>query len=173
MPIADTVDSLVRYNRGKITNLEDPTDSIYFYVPEELNESIEASYDEQGDIIGRSSPYVAYKSTGARTVDISIIFFAMEDAEEEVLKKIRWLQSFLYPDYSGQIVKPPKMLRVMVGKGFIDIKGILKSCPVSWKSPYDTYSGLPFRAELTLNIQEVVNIPYDYRSFKPASMRAY
>jgi len=160
------------YDKGKIISVSNPIDFIYVhYIPEELTEAVEAEYDEQGDIIGRSSPYVYYKSTQARTFEFPLHLYADSDAEEEVLKRVRWLQSFQYPDYSGQLMRPPGMLRILLGRNFVNLKGVMKGCSVAWKAPYDLLSGIPMQAEISVTLQEVVDVPYDYTHFKPSALK--
>lgn len=161
-----------KFDKGKIINTENVFDFIYIkYIPEEFTESVEADYEEQTDIIGRSSPFVYYKSTGARKLEFNLFLFAEGDAEEEIKNRVRWLQSFQYPDYSGQVMRPPKKVQIVLGRNFIQITGILRGCSVTWKAPYDTDNGVPMHAEIGISLQEVVDIPYGYQHFKPAIMR--
>ena len=160
------------YNRGKIVNDEDPRDFIYIhYIPEELTENTSAEYNEQGGIIGRSAPYIFYANTQARTFEFPFYLMAQSNAEEEVKKRVRWLQSFLFPDYSVPVIKPPKMLRLFIGRDFVNFRGVLKDCPVTWRAPYDVLTGVSMYAEISISIQEVVDIPYSYQDFKPAALR--
>ncbi len=158
--------------KGKLVSLEDPSDYIYFfYLPDDMNENVEAQYNEESSIIGRSAPFFSYQSTGARTFEFLLYLIAEEEAYEEVYKRIRWLQSFCYPDYTGPLMRPPKKLQLFIGSGFVVMKGIIRSANVTWKKPLDAFIGYPMVAEIPINFNEVVTEPYDYTSFKPTIMR--
>lgn len=160
------------YDKGKIINRRDPSDFIYIhYIPPQFNETVSAQYNEQNDIIGRSAPYIYYSSTDARTLQIELHFFAIEDAEEEVKKRIDWLKSFCYPDYSSAVMKPPKMLKLILGKNFINWIGVIQECSPQYQAPYDIKTGLPMYATVDFNFKEVVTVPRSYDYFKPSVLK--
>lgn len=157
--------AIADFRRGKLVNQDDPNDYMYFFfVPDEVSEGTSANYQEQTEIVGRTSPYQSYSNNNARTIQLQIWLVAESDAKVEVFDRARWLQSFLYPDYQSQVMKPPAKLGLFLGKEFINIIGIIKSVDVSWKAPYDAY-GYPMLAEIPLNITEVVQTPYDRTKF--------
>ena len=139
----------------------------FYYVPEEISDSVEPTYEEFV-IIGRSSPIQGYSSTGARSISLELQFFAEEDARTEVFDKIQWIQSLKYPEYIGQMIKPPHTVSLILGR-FLALEGILKSADVAWKAPYDTETKYPMYAVTTITIEESVKVPYDYRAVRRSS----
>lgn len=160
------------FTRGKLINEDNVADFIYIhYIPEELTETTEAQWDQENDVIGRSVPYIYYRSTSARFFEITLHLFAQEDAREEVLKRARWVQSFCYPSYSSQLATPPRSLRIILGQDFINMKGVLRSLPLEWKAPYDLITGISHYATIVVNILEVVDVPLTAEDFRPKTLR--
>lgn len=155
--------------RGVIRDLTTQEGIYFYFIPEEITEDVEVSWEE-ATILGRSAPIVGYSGTGARTVSFLLHFHAHEDAYKEVFQPVMFLQSLKYPEYSGSFMRPPHKIRCIMGLWFLDITGILQGAQVTWKAPYDVTgsSMYPMAAEVSLSIKEVVETPVDYRAVRDA-----
>ena len=135
----------------------------FFYIPDTVSENWSAEW-QKISIIGRSAPLWGYSNTGARTVSLNLTFFAENDAQREVHDKVRWIQTFLLPDYSKKFMVRPHRLQLVLGN-FINIVGVLESCPITWKAPYMSMGrtaspDYPVMADVALSIAETVDTPF-------------
>jgi len=174
---------------GAIIDFETKERRDFIHIPEQINETIETNYNEI-TIIGRSSPIQGYSDTGARTVSFDLTFVATElDAANEVdairrqvFEKMRFLQSFAFPEYDGNVMKPPHRIQIIIGS-FLNIVGILQSVPLVWRAPYgigqsdarDQGSGnrvlapnYPMVADINLTVIETLAIPLSFEQVRRA-----
>lgn len=103
--------------------------------PDEVSDSQSAIWSSQ-QIIGRSSPIVAYTGTDARKISFNMTLhremstsYKYKDDIEDIIKLIR---SALYPKYMTVGLIPPK-IRVVLGELAVD--GILENASFNWKKP--------------------------------------
>ena len=134
-----------------------------YFDDETISDEVQSNWDEVA-IIGRSAPIISYSSTGARSVSLTLHFFAETDVHREVANEIAWLQALKFPTYAGAMMYSPHMIRLIVGS-FLVMDGVIESCTPSWKSPY-TNDGYPMVAECSLSIKEVASTPPDYNTVK-------
>lgn len=120
--------------------------------PESLGESISANYNEQ-DILARSAPMIAYTSTGARKVTISM------KLHEDVLPSgyninsyINSLKSLVYPEYSGSGNLTPPSAKLMMGTS-LNVIGVVNSVEVNWITDVYRDNRIPM-ASVSLTITE-------------------
>jgi len=136
----------------------------FFHIPSEISESISANYDPQV-IIGRSGPIFGYSSTGARVVSLEIILHAQQNPVSDVFEKIQFVKSFLYPEYVGNNLRPPRRIQVVMGQ-FLNVVGILLSLEPVWEAPYDVTSKFPHMAKFNLSITETLPEPLDFQTVR-------
>jgi len=154
---------------GAIVDFDsDTNDRIKFdYIPGEITESIQANWEEV-TIIGRSNPILTWGSTGARQVSLQLTFFADGNdggVRKEVFQKIRFLQSFQFPEYASNNVFAPHRVHLILGT-FINIVGIMEASEVTWKAPYELDTKLPLMAEIPLTIKETDLDPRGFKAFR-------
>jgi len=150
---------------AKLVDYETGDSRYITYVPDEIEEGVEAEYQEQ-TIIGRSAPIEGYSATGARTLSFSFTLFPTESGDPEsvikaeVFDMVMWLRSFVYPEYKGNFMFPPHRLQVIMGS-FLNVVGIMKSAPVTWMKPFDPSTLFPHQAQLNFELTETVEDPFD------------
>jgi hypothetical protein len=66
------------------------------YVPRELTDSRGAQYSEV-QIVGRNNPILSFGG-GADELTFELDFYSEEDNKEDVIRKVRWLQSLVNAD---------------------------------------------------------------------------
>lgn len=138
-------------------------------LPNEVSEEVSPNWSEMGDVIGRSAPVFGYASTGARTISFQLMFFAVQDAREEVFRRVQWLQSLKYPEYQANFMLPPHRVRVMGGK-WLYLLGFVEQCSVQWGAPWARPGWMPMKAEISLTVKEIVTNPYDYKAVRGGLM---
>lgn len=108
------------YPWAYIVHVEDPAQRLEFQIfPEEISMSKAAEYTSMG-IVGRSEPVRAYSSSGSKTYSFELTFVASVDQNDggssyDVLEKINWLESLVYPEYKNNITYPPPVVFLIVG----------------------------------------------------------
>ena len=128
-------------------------------MPQTITESKSALWNEI-PIIGRSLPLVGYSGSTSRSMSISLQFAAMvpngSDPENPVkyssdwvIKQVRWLESKTYPSYTGDIVRPPPGLVVIIGQA-LGMQCTLNSVSTTWEGPWaiDGPKATAFRAQV-------------------------
>lgn len=104
---------------------------------------------------GRSHPFIQWSNGGKRIVGFKLKFFRTEN-ESEVRRKVRWLQSLQYPEYSsdGRLLAGPHKVLFLFGNTFgSDQKWIVESVQVQygelWSKKLEPYS-----AEVDISLME-------------------
>lgn len=111
-----------------------PIPPVKLHISGEISDQKSPQYNSQ-PIIGRSTPLVGYNSTGERIISFTAIM--VEDPRREKVplrQRMRYLKSYLYPDYTNSaFINPPKRCRFIYG-GDIGITGVMTECSVSWRT---------------------------------------
>jgi hypothetical protein len=98
------------------------------YKDAEITESLQANY-ESFTAINRTTPLVGFSHVSNRIISFRTYFIGDIIPMIQVQRKIKWLQSFLYPRDNGLVIKPPKEVILMLGF-YIMIRGVIKSINV-------------------------------------------
>ena len=128
-----------------IINMNTGSDIKFGIAPETISDSINAVFSEQA-VMGRSSPYEGYSSSGPRDISFTVPLYASY-CPEGIIATERKLRALVYPSKSVGI-QPPKC-RFKIG-AFIDVICVPKSISTTWKKPFidETY----MFADVTLTI---------------------
>lgn len=144
-----------------IIDRKDDSRLAFQLMPDAISESKSAQYNEI-PVIGRSLPYLAYSSSTARTISLSLAFVALNREGSGgkytttwVKEQVRWLESKVYPEYLDGFTFPPHMLHIVIGS-VIGLQAVMVSCTTTWTGPWDVTSDLarPFRAMVDCSFQE-------------------
>lgn len=125
-------------------------------IPDEVTEDTQATWNEMSDILSRSAPFYSYASSNGRKISFTLQIHSDVSADN-VERDVRVLQSTQFPDYKSQVVKPPPLVRCIIGNDWIKIQGILVLGGITWSSPYDINSGKPMNASAAIEVWEVFN----------------
>ena len=161
-------------NRGYIVDLTNG--GRFEFILPEFGETNTVNYD-QISIPGRSSEVMSYTTTSGRRVSVNVELFAGEglytgsDPIGAMQKDIAFLKSLAYPNYSGPIVLPPPVVLCYLGPEVI-IKGVVTSVGTEYKKPYTT-SGIPMRANISIDIAQTSDNPADLYDMRNRSSRSY
>lgn len=158
---------------------EDPQQRIVFsYMPEGGFSDTKSANYEDILILGRQEPIRSYSSSSARAINFGLDFFATDDVLSDVLHRVEWLRSLVYPDvtdgpYSTMISKLPPVILLSVGLLY-RMRAIVKSVNVTWMEPwgvpaegYSTEMTLPplaggviapMHAKVDMSIEEIDNL---------------
>lgn len=141
------------------------------------------------DIQGRSLPIYGYQSSSSTTFDLTIpIHGSIEVGDgrsiEHVKEACDWFHSLMYPDYgtgttggtatSSYLLQPPHKLLVTIAnfKTMICIPNSVRVSPVD---DWDPQTGIPFSAEVSINLSEIgiqalgTGIPPGVADIRPVS----
>lgn len=118
-------------------------------IPEEISVSNSASFDSVS-MLGRSVDYQVYNGSN-RSVSLSLTLHAdlLNYYKIDIRDVVSYIESCNYPQYSENKVGAPE---ISFSTNNIYIKGILKSCEVSWKLP--VIDNVYQLCTLSLGIQE-------------------
>ena len=120
----------------------------------EIDDNKQANYDNE-DGIGRTQPFLTYRSSGFRTIGLNLHFYvtASEDIDE-IWGYIRALQSTVYPN-PGDPYSPPSICQIQCGDIFQDVNGdhicaVCTSCGVKYGTETAWYKGsyLPCKVDI-------------------------
>lgn len=120
----------------------------FTYMPQQFSEAKQAEYS-QVPIMGRSEPLLGYGSSTGRIFQIGLSLLATGDkggsrdtpdwqqraAEEEVIKPLRLLSSWVYPDYRNDRMSIPPRLLLVIGS-WLSIRVVLINYSAQYMAPY-------------------------------------
>lgn len=141
-----------------LDNRQSPERLHFQLMPDTITESKSANYEEI-PIIGRSLPLLGYTNSTARQVSLSLSFAALkrdgEYSPEGILKKVRWLESKVYPHYDGIWVLPPHRLLLVIGKA-LAMTCVMSSCTTTHMKPWNVagVDARPFRVQVDCSFIE-------------------
>ncbi len=115
------------------------------------------------EIIGRSHPILGYSSSAPRTLAFNLMFVAHPSHEDgttaiQVRDNLRFLQSLAYPDYSGG-VKPPHRVLINLGAQ-TKMVGVIQDVSIIYKDFW--INNLPVVAEAAVTAIEANQKPISY-----------
>jgi hypothetical protein len=117
------------------------------FVPPALSYNREATL-AQIEVVGRNNPTQQW--TGGNTsLSFKLDFFSLQENREDVMKKVRWLQSLTYRREFGQV----PLVKVAFGKLFLKENWFVKSVNVELTQFNPAQSWLPQQAYVDLTLQ--------------------
>jgi hypothetical protein len=159
------------FQHAYIRDMVDGSKLEFQFLPTNASESKSARYIPH-DIIGRSTPLLAYSNSDARVVGLTLEFFVSPFGGDStpslntIKSHIDWLRSLVYPDYSNGILPPHK---VMIRLGdVLAMESIVTSYSLSfphniWQLPGPS---LPHHFAMKLDFMEVRAIPPSFDSVR-------
>ncbi|MBI5788783.1 MAG: hypothetical protein HZA78_08025 [Candidatus Schekmanbacteria bacterium] len=143
---------------------------IGYFVDAETRERLEFQYNpsEIGDdkssqfadikIPGISHPKYQFVAGGARQITCKLFFF-----KGDVKKQVAWLQSLLYPEHSGTLLKSaPHRVVFIFGELYPGIVCIVRNVKVRYFNLFDQNSLAPQQAEVDVTLDEWVETSVNY-----------
>lgn len=110
------------------------------YVPSEFSQPREADLSAI-DVVGRNNPTKQW--TGGNTsLSLQLDFYATDEAREEVMRKVRWLQSLTYKSRDGIV----PVVKLVFGSTFRDEEWNVKSVNPKFSNFHPAYNWLPCQA---------------------------
>ena len=138
-------------------------------MPAEFTESKSAVY-QPTNILGRSEPIFSYSHSDPRVFNLTLTFVVHGDPVngprpyEELIKPIRLIRSWVYPDYSGEQPAIPHRLLFVVGK-WLSQRVFLQNYSIRYSAPW----GYKDEYQEIIEVQEVFIEP----TSTPAEMPLY
>ncbi len=130
------------------------------YVPTELAYNREASLATI-DVVGRNNPLQQW--TGGNTsMSFSLDFYAEDEAREEVIKKVRWLQALTYQKQNGST----PLVKLVFGDMFLSEIWRVKTANVKYSNFHPAKNFKPCQANVEITLQldsrDERGNPYDF-----------
>ena len=131
------------------------------FIPESVEESFDVNMATE-NIIGFSSPIIAYSNTGARRISYS--FTVLDDMMPYKTDGTQWnivsytnaIKALEYPNYNSTGVIEAPECRLKLGQ--IDAYGVITSVGLSWSRPTDAIAGGVYSTcTVTISFTEVRN----------------
>lgn len=105
--------------------------------PEQISDGRSATYDTMPDTLYQYEPWYTYSSSGPRELSLEFHMHRQmwtgNETDGKANELIRFIQSNVYPDYSGSSVNTSTCTLYI--KGYALITGIVTSCSVDWSGP--------------------------------------
>jgi len=127
------------------------------YNPSEIGDDKTAHYADI-KIPGMSHPKYQFVAGGARQISFTLSFF-----KGEVKQQVAWLQSLLYPEHSGTMLKsPPHRVIFILGELYPGIVCIVRQVKARYFNLFDQNSLAPQQAEVDITLEEWVEGSINY-----------
>jgi len=121
------------------------------YNPSEITDDKTAHYVDI-KIPGISHPKYQFVSGGDRKINFRLTFF-----KGEVKQQVAWLQSLLYPEHSGTMLKsPPHRVIFILGELYPGMVCIVRQVKARYFNLFDQNSLAPQQAEVDIVLEEYV-----------------
>lgn len=128
----------------------------------------------QTSILGRSEPIKTYGSSGPRAWNLELQFFADDDVEKDVDRKVSWCESLVYPIYTVMGVSLGLPPLTFVFGDYLNVRCVCSNVQTGLPGPWglsfgnqqaDPASafrvGLPLYATCTLTLEHTPIEPFD------------
>jgi len=130
------------------------------YNPSEIGESKSAQYIDI-KVPGISHPRHQYIAGGSRQISFSLSFF-----KGNVKEKVNWLQSLLYPEHSGSVLKsPPHRVIFIFGELYPEVVCIVRSVKIRYFNLFQE-NLVPQQAEVDIVLEEFVEGSINYQTIR-------
>lgn len=149
---------------GKVTLYSSLADeSVDFPVfPEELEDGVQANYEEMADILYQYEPWQVYKSSGPRTNELTFNMhrdmWSGNHLDGKCNELIRFCEANCYPEFQGASVQTATVTLYIAGSAYIS--GILTSVSVTWDGPLgqdDWYLHCTLKLSITEVSEDTLN----------------
>jgi len=125
---------------------------------EEIQDDVTPNYVSK-PILGRSEPLRFYANTGPRTIQLSMEFFGVADAFQDVQAKVNWIRALAYPRYLRNVSLGPPVVHLIMGQ-FLQMRAIVSSAvSVAWKAPFKIPELYPQYARVMFTLESAVRVP--------------
>jgi len=103
-------------------------------------------------------PKYQFISGDNRRISFKLFFFKGHGTEGDVKKQVAWLQSLLYPEHSGTMLKsPPHRVIFIFGELYPGIVCIVRQVKVRYFSLFSQNSLAPQQAEVDIVLDEHID----------------
>lgn len=152
------------------------------FMPKSITDQKSAQYQDI-NIIGRSSPFKSYSSSGPRGITFTLEFMTNPEAEDNsmgpsvIRKYLDRLQALVYPIYENYTVSPPPHCLIHIGDQ-LEMVGVCNNVSVNYDNQRIPWTGLTrggiwaFGASVNLSFYETAIIPIGYNQRKQGQDRA-
>ena len=129
-----------------IVELEPPRERLEVqYVPSEISISRSANISTV-NVVGLNIPLRQWTG-GEKSLNFTLNFYAKDEAKEEAVRKVKWLESLTYNENAGN----PRLVKVVFNRLFLDDKWIVDT--VNYKlANFHPTEGYPVQAEVSLSL---------------------
>ena len=136
------------------------------YFPEEIARE-DAPQIASIAVVGRSHPVYQFVHGGELTLEMTLDFHWMENAEE-VEQKISWLRSLTYPDTqsNGQYRTAPHPALLIIGQLFDDTEFLVQRVRVKYHTKFEIIRGLPLFASANVTLAEFKTVNVNYKTVR-------
>jgi hypothetical protein len=146
---------------GVLIDLTGTGNTVFEYFPASVSEEKQADYG-MVDVIARSEPVIGYAHSGVRTCNLEIMFVAYSNVQADVVTKVDFVRSFVYPDYATGGPLPPHIAYLALGD-ILQMRCVCQSFKVDYDAPYTaTPAALPMIARVSTTWYEVATLPWSY-----------
>jgi hypothetical protein len=131
------------------------------YNPSEIGDDKTAQYADIR-IPGISHPKHQFIAGGTRRITFKLFLF-----KAEVKKQVAWLQSLLYPEHSGAMLKlPPHRVIFIFGELYPGVVCLVRNVKARYFNLFDQNSLTPQQAEVDVVLDEWVQDSINYNSIR-------
>lgn len=141
---------------------------LYFPVyPDGFDDGYGANYEEMGEMLYQYEPWLVYKSSGPRELNLNFHFhrdmWTGDHRDGNANALIRSCEANCFPEYDGSLVKAPTVTMYIHGQNLIT--GVMTSCKAKWDKPIGL-DGYYLDCNLSITIKEVSPEPLNYHTVK-------
>ena len=140
---------------GYIVDVETGEQLVFSFNPEAISDDKSVSYAVI-KIAGRSNPYIQWSSSDERKVSFELKFYRLTNDNQEVNKKVRWIESLQYPEHDaeGYLVAAPHRVLFIFGERYTgDTKWVVDGAKVAFNNLW-TKDLLPLFATVNISLIE-------------------
>lgn len=141
--------------QGYLVDIETGEQFTFSFNPEAIGDSKSVSYAII-KIAGRTNPYIQWSSSDERKVSFDLKLYRLTNDNQEVNKKIKWLESLQYPEYDteGYLIAAPHRVLFIFGERYTgEQKWVVESAKVTFSNLW-TKDLNPLFATVSLSLVE-------------------
>jgi hypothetical protein len=159
----------ITFARGFIVDTQTNERLEFQYNPIELTDSIASGWVKQ-KAPGSTHPRLQWSGGGERSWSFKLQLFRESTDDEEVMKRVSWLQSLMYPKYddSGQLERGPAICKFVFGKLY-STQVIVDKCDVKYYKLF-TPALLPLLADVDLRLVEYEPEARSFDQIRPGEL---